>query len=388
MTGSIQEKNGKYYTVLNIKDKNGKYKKKWQTTGLPVKGNKRKAEQILRRRIAEYEANQLQTPKNLSFADWMRFTVESKKNTVAPTTYNGYCDMVRLHIAPYFEERRVLLTELTAGALEAYYLKKLEDGLSPNTIHKHHALIHTALKKALKLEYVQKNVAELADTPKRAKKDTPTPYNEAELIQLLNVFREDVLFNVVTFAVLFGLRRSEILGLRWDRIDLTNGILRIDTTALRCMENGKVTTKICDTIKTENSCREFQLTEKEIALFRNLKERQAEYQRFFKKDYSKEYADFVFLDEKGVLLQPDYVTHHFKKVLRKNNLREIRFHDLRHSCATFLLYSDFNLKDIQEWLGHAQYQFTADTYIHADKSMKRKMAERMDHLLPDVSCGC
>ena len=176
--------------------------------------------------------------------------------------------------------------------------------------------------------------------------------------------------------------------MRWDRIDLTNGILRIDTTALRCMENGKVTTKICDTIKTENSCREFQLTEKEIALFRNLKERQAEYQRFFKKDYSKEYADFVFLDEKGVLLQPDYVTHHFKKVLRKNNLREIRFHDLRHSCATFLLYSDFNLKDIQEWLGHAQYQFTADTYIHADKSMKRKMAERMDHLLPDVSCGC
>lgn len=216
MTGSIQEKNGKYYTVLNIKDKNGKYKKKWQTTGLPVKGNKRKAEQILRRRIAEYEANQLQTPKNLSFADWMRFTVESKKNTVAPTTYNGYCDMVRLHIAPYFEERRVLLTELTAGALEAYYLKKLEDGLSPNTIHKHHALIHTALKKALKLEYVQKNVAELADTPKRAKKNTPAPYNEAELIQLLNVFREDVLFYVVTFAVLFGLRRSEILGLRWD----------------------------------------------------------------------------------------------------------------------------------------------------------------------------
>ena len=203
-----------------------------------------------------------------------------------------------------------------------------------------------------------------------------------------NVFREDVLFYVVTFAVLFGLRRSEILGLRWDRIDFESGILRIDTTALRCMETGKVTTKICDTTKTENSCREFQLTEKEIALFRDLKERQAEYQRFFKKEYSKEYADFVFLDEKGVLLQPDYVTHHFKKVLRKNNLREIRFHDLRHSCATFLLYSDFNLKDIQEWLGHAQYQFTADTYIHADKSMKRKMAERMDHLLPDVSCGC
>ena len=168
--------------------------------------------------------------------------------------------------------------------MEAYYLKKLEDRLSPNTIHKHHALIHTALKKALKLEYVQKNVAELADTLKRAKKDTPTPYNEAELIQLLNVFREDVLFYVVTFAVLFGLRRSEILGLRWDRIDLTKGILQIDTTALRCMENGRVTTKICDTTKTETSCREFQLTEKEIALFRDLKERRAGISTVFSKE--------------------------------------------------------------------------------------------------------
>lgn len=385
MTGSLQIKNGIYYTVLNIKDKNGKYKKKWQTTGLPIKGNKRKAEEILRQRIAEYETNMLQTPKNLTFADWMRFTVEEKKNTVAPTTYNGYCDMVRLHITPYFEERKVLLTELTAGALEAYYLKKLEDGLSPNTIHKHHELIHTALKKALKLEYVQKNVAELADTPKRAKKETPAPYNEAELIQLLNVFRKDVLFYVVAVAIIFGLRRSEILGLRWDRIDFENGSMRIDTTALRCIENGKVITKICDTTKTETSCREFQLTKKEILLFQELKERQKEYRQFFKKDYSEDYANFVFLDEKGVLLQPDYVTHHFKKVLRKNNLREIRFHDLRHSCATFLLYSDFHLKDIQEWLGHAQYQFTADTYIHADYRIKRKMAERMDQLLPDVS---
>ena len=385
MTGSIQEKNGKYYTVLNIKDKNGKYKKKWQTTGLPVKGNKRRAEQILRQRIAEYEANQLQTPKNLSFADWMRFTVESKKNTVAPTTYNGYCDMVRLHIAPYFEERRVLLTELTAGALEAYYLKKLEDGLSPNTIHKHHALIHTALKKALKLEYVQKNVAELADTPKRAKKDTPTPYNEAELIQLLNVFREDVLFYVVTFAVLFGLRRSEILGLRWERIDLDKGTMHIDTTALRCVEDGKVTTKIQETTKTASICRSFLLTKTEIDLFLELKARQEKYRRFFKKDYYNGDADFVFLDEKGYLIQPDYVTHHFKKALRKNNLREIRFHDLRHSCATTLLYSDYHLKDIQKWLGHSNYQFTADTYVHADNSMKYKMAETMDTLLSNPS---
>lgn len=353
-----------------------------------MKENKRRAEAIPQQRIAEYEETANPNPAKIPFAEWMTTVVEERKATIAPTTFNSYYDMVKLHIAPYFSEKNTLLATLTAGDLETYYSKKIQDGLSPNTVQKHHALIHSALKKAMKQEYIHKNVAELADAPKRKKASTPEPYNKEELMRLLAVFREDVLYYVVAVAVIFGLRRSEILGLRWERIDLDKGTMHIDTTALRCVEDGKVTTKIQETTKTETSCREFQLTEKEIALFRDLKERQAEYQRFFKKEYSKEYADFVFLDEKGVLLQPDYVTHHFKRVLRKNNLREIRFHDLRHSCATFLLYSDFNLKDIQEWLGHAQYQFTADTYIHADKSMKRKMAERMDHLLPDVSCGC
>ena len=385
LTGRLHDKKGIYYTIINFKDKNGDYKPKWQTTGLPVKGNKKKAEKILQQRIEEYESSMQPSPENPPFADWMLKIVEDKKGTVASTTYNGYCDMVRLHIAPYFEERNILLNKVTAGMLEDYYQYKLKEGLSPNTIHKHHALIHTALKKAYKLEYVQKNVAELADTPKRTKKTTPDPYNETELVQLLQVFREDVLFYVVAVAVIFGLRRSEILGLRWNRLDLDNGIMRIDTTVLRCVEDGKVITEICDSTKTETSCREFHLTPAQIALFEELKEKQEDYRCFFGKDYSKEYTDFVFLDEKGVLLQPDYVTHHFKKVIRKNGLREIRFHDLRHSCATFLLYSDCNIKDIQEWLGHAQYQFTADTYVHADKRMKLKIAEKLDCLIPQTS---
>ena len=161
--------------------------------------------------------------------------------------------------------------------------------------------------------------------------------------------------------------------------------MHIDTTALRCVEDGKVTTKIQETTKTASSCRSFLLTKTEIDLFLELKARQEKYRRFFKKDYYNGDADFVFLDEKGYLIQPDYVTHHFKKVLRKNNLREIRFHDLRHSCVTTLLYSDYHLKDIQKWLGHSNYQFTADTYVHADNSMKYKMAETMDTLLSNPS---
>lgn len=385
MKGSLQTKNNIYYTVLSIKDKNGKFRTKWQTTGLKVKGNKRRAEAILQQRIAEYEETANLNPAKIPFAEWMTTVVEERKATIAPTTFNSYYDMVKLHIAPYFSEKNTLLTTLTAGDLETYYSKKIQDGLSPNTVQKHHALIHSALKKAMKQEYIHKNVAELADAPKRKKASTPEPYNKEELMRLLAVFREDVLYYVVAVAVIFGLRHSEILGLRWERIDLDKGTMHIDTTALRCVEDGKVTTKIQETTKTASSCRSFLLTKTEIDLFLELKERQEEYRWFFKKDYYNGDADFVFLDEKGYLIQLDYVTHNFKKVLRKNNLREIRFHDLRHSCATALLYSDYHLKDIQKWLGHSNYQFTADTYVHADNSMKYKMAETMDALLSNPS---
>lgn len=116
MTGSIQEKNGKYYTVLNIKDKNGKYKR----NGRPQDCRKRqqtKGRTDFAPAHCRIRSQSAANAENLSFADWMRFTVESKKNTVAPTTYNGYCDMVRLHIAPYFEERRVLLNRIKQQVL-------------------------------------------------------------------------------------------------------------------------------------------------------------------------------------------------------------------------------------------------------------------------------
>ena len=114
-----------------------------------------------------------------------------------------------------------------------------------------------------------------------------------------------------------------------------------------------------------------------------MKKKQEEYRHFFNADYSEKDADFIFLDEKGVLFKPDYVTHHFKKVLRKYGMREIRFHDLRHSCATYLK-EDFNMKDIQNYLGHANYNFTADTYVHVKSIVTRKMTKAMDCFLPDA----
>ena len=98
--------------------------------------------------------------------------------------------------------------------------------------------------------------------------------------------------------------------------------------------------------------------------------------------YDPRYADFVCVDDLGTLLQPDYVSQKFQKILEKYQLRRIRFHDLRHSCATIMLYLGYSLKDIQTWLGHSNYNFTADTYLHPASSAHQQMASTLaDHLL-------
>jgi integrase len=100
--------------------------------------------------------------------------------------------------------------------------------------------------------------------------------------------------------------------------------------------------------------------------------------------YNQEYLDFVCVDNMGMLLQPDFVSQKFQKLLEKYGLRPIRFHDLRHSCATILLYLGYSMKDIQVWLGHSNYAFTANTYVHSSKESHMQMAHAFSERLPEL----
>lgn len=100
--------------------------------------------------------------------------------------------------------------------------------------------------------------------------------------------------------------------------------------------------------------------------------------------YNSHFLDFVCVDPMGMLLQPDYITQKFPQVLNKYGLRRIRFHDLRHSCATIMLYLGYSLKDIQTWLGHSNYNFTADTYVHSGIGMHEQMAQSLSEKLEVV----
>ena len=138
------------------------------------------------------------------------------------------------------------------------------------------------------------------------------------------------------------------------------------------------------TTKTDCSMRTLPLCSYTYQYFQNLRQQQFYYQELCGNNYEWRFTDFVCVDKTGCLIQPDYITHKFPQILKKYNLRPIRFHDLRHSCATIMLYLGYTLKDIQTWLGHSNYNFTADTYIHSASGVHEQMAESFSAKLGNI----
>ena len=383
MTGSLQIKGDKYYAVLNFKDQDGKRVQKWISLDLTVKGNKRKAEARLNELLVEYQGIEFIEPMNTLLSKHIAAWIEADRPKITVTTYNQYVNMLQLHIAPYFDQKGITLSKVTAGDLEDYYTAKVNEGLSPNTVIKHHAIIRSALQWAVKHRYIRENVADFAAKPERVRYQGEAPYSIEEIAQLLMLTQHEPIAVPIFLASFYGLRRSELLGLRWSAIDFENGWLHIDTTVVKEKDGDRVVTVIRDdTTKTAYSKRSLPLCQYTYQYFWNLRQKQQAQAALCGNCYDTRYADFVCVDDMGVLLQPDYVSQKFQTVLEKYQLRRIRFHDLRHSCATIMLYLGYSLKDIQTWLGHSNYNFTADTYVHSVPAAHQQMAASFAEQLP------
>lgn len=383
MTGSLQIKGDNYYAVLNFKDATGKRVQKWISLNLPVKGNKRRAEARLNELINEYQGIESIEPLNMLLSQHIANWIESNRTNIEVTTYNQYVNMLRLHIAPYFDQRGITLSKVTPGDLEDYYTAKVAEGLNPNTVIKHHAIIRSALQWAVKHRYIRDNAADLATRPERAKYQGAAPYTIEEIHQLLYLTQNEPIAVPIFLASFYGLRRSELLGLRWSAIDFQNGWLHIDTTVVKEKDGDRILTVIRDnTTKTEYSKRSLPLCQYSYQYLWTILQKQLAQRDLCGNSYDPRYLDFVCVDDMGTLLQPDHVSRKFQQILKKYGLRPIRFHDLRHSCATIMLYLGYSLKDIQTWLGHSNYNFTADTYVHSAPAMHQQMASSFAEQLP------
>lgn len=383
VAGHLQEKNGMFYVVLNYRDENGKRKTPWISTNLPVKGNKKRAENFMMdvrrnfvppnvQRIEEREAMQ---KGDILFTDFLLKWLRVAKSTVKLTTYASYEMMATRIIIPYFETLNIKLKELTTEDIQEFYSAQLER-VSANTVIHYHAVIHRALKYAVKIKTIQSNPAVNVERP-RKEKFIGSFYDKKEINILFDIIQGHPLEVAIKLAAFYGLRREEIIGLKWTAIDFENNTLTIQHTVTECNLDGKHIEVASDTAKTDSSLRTMPLVTNFREMLLAKKEKQEHYRKLCGRSYCKEYLDYIFVNEMGERWKPRYLSDGFKRILEQNGLRRIRFHDLRHTCASLLLANNVPMKKIQEWLGHSDFSTTANIYAHLDFQSKISSAEAM-----------
>ena len=263
VAGHLQEKNGIYYAVLSYKDPAGKRKQPWISTGVLVrKGNKKKAEQELQKLRREYvaparAAGDGEISPDMPFADYMEAWLLIIKSSVAPTTYCSYSGNVKKKIVPYFRAHSVTLAGLQARHLQSFYLHELQS-ISASSVIREHANLHKALKYAVKMDLIPFNPADRVERP-RAEKHLGNYYNAAELETLFEASREHKLGLFIQMAAFYGLRRSELLGLRWDAFDFEKDTITIRHILTEVLVDGKLQLYEADRAKTKSSLRSLPL---------------------------------------------------------------------------------------------------------------------------------
>lgn len=379
VAGHLQEKNGQFYAVLSYKDANGKRLTKWVPIGLSVKGNKKKAEmelmEIRRKFVPPKQPEQEIFQEDISFARYLTQWLKIVKTTVKPTTYSSYCGLIQNPIYPYFEEKGLSLVCLQAKDIQEFYMKQLER-VSSNTVIHYHAIIHKALKYAVKIDLIPSNPADKVDRPKK-NAFTPSFYDSDEVNRLFTLVEGTDMEIPVKLAAFYGLRRSEAIGLRWSAVDFEQDTITINHTVTSVEIDGKQVEIASDTTKTKSSLRTLPLVPVFKELLLKKKEQQNEYRRLCGRAYCKEYLDYVCVNQLGERLSCDYLTGAFPRLLKQNDMRVIRFHDLRHSCASLLLANGVPMKQIQEWMGHSDFATTANIYAHLDYHSKIVSAEAL-----------
>ena len=289
------------------------------------------------------------------------------------TTYQGYERIVRLHIKPTLG--RIKLDRLTPVHVRSLYRERLDAGRKPRMVQLVHATLHKALKQSVNDGLIPRNVTEAVKVPRPVKKEME-PLSPMQARTLLVAARGERLEALYALAVTTGMRQGEILGLKWEDVDLEAGTLQVRRT-LSTATGGGVTFGAPKTAKSRRSIR---LPELALSSLRRHRKSQLE-ERMRLAGLWKEH-DLVFTTGVGTpMSRADLVTRSFKPLLRHAGLPEIRFHDLRHTCATLLLSRGVHAKLVQELLGHATIAVTLDTYSHVLPGMDDALANTMDEAL-------
>ena len=300
-----------------------------------------------------------------------RWLKDSVRGTVRMSTYERHEGIIRTHLKPALG--RIKVKNLTPTHVRGLHGEKLGAGLAPATVRKIHSTLHKALSQAVSDGLIPRNAA--AIKAPRPDPEEMHPLSADEASALLGAARGDRFEALYVLAITTGLRRGELLGLRWRDADLEHGVLRVGRALVR--EGGRY--RLGET-KTKRGHRSIRLTSQAVSALGAHRRRQLEEKIRLAGLY--EDHDLIFATQKGTPLNPEnLVKRSFKPLLEWTGLPEIRFHDLRHTCATLLLGRGVHPKLVQELLGHATIAMTLDTYSHFLPSMGDQTASAMENTL-------
>jgi integrase len=359
--GSIYQRSrdGKWVTAVTLPD--GK-RRTW------VSGTWREAHkklQAARKAISE----QLPiAPAHLTVGKYLDEWLEVASHNLRPTTTKSYEVVIRCHLVPSFG--RIKLGELTPQHIQAHMAAKRSKGLSARSVQYQHAVLRRALNQAVKWGMVPRNVATLVDVP-RAPRGEMRALTGEQAKELITALEGTALEHLLILALLLGLRRSELLALRWEDVDLEKRKLRV-TGALHRTDNGL---ERLDT-KTTKSHRAIALPNVAVQLFTTRRKRQIEERLLAGPRWQN--TGYIFTSRVGTPIEPRNVNREFYKVRERAGLGDVRLHDLRHSTASILHAYGVPIKLISDLLGHASTRITDEVYTHIFEESKQQVADAID----------
>lgn len=289
-----------------------------------------------------------------------------------PSTLASYRDTMRLHVVPSLG--RYPLRRLTPAHVRKLLAEKSASGLSARSVQIIHATLRVMLAEAVRDELVERNVAAIVRPPAVSPEEVQ-PWSPEEADKFLNAAEGDRLFALFAVGVALGLRKGELLGLRWSDVDLDQGMLRVRQSVQRVYGAGLV----FGPPKSPRSRRDIPLPAFAVRVLREHRTRQSE-ERLALGPYWED-SGLVFTSTIGTVVEPRNLSRLLEKLIMKSGARRIRFHDLRHTCASLLLAQGVPPRVVMDVLGHSQFSITMDLYSHVMPSALREAAAAMDRAL-------
>src|SRR6266487_6501570 len=371
--GSVYQRksDGKWVTSITLD--NGRRKVLYSNT-------QQEAIKKLKKASQEQEQGTLTVGPQHTLAQYLDYWLSVYKQRIRPRSYERYEQIIRLHLVPMLG--KIKLDKLSPQHIQQLYSKKLEEGLSTNTVLVIHGMLHKALKSAMRWGILAQNVCDRVDIPRKVPYEIhPLTVEQAQ--RFLAAIQEHPNEALFILAITTGMRRGEIAGLKWHDIDMEHATLHVQRALTRMpttMGGGYQEAEP----KTEKSRRTIVLPDFALDALRNHGERQSEIKRKAGEFWQEH--DYVFCTPLGTHIHPGHdILEEFKKLLKRACLPDIRFHDLRHSAAKMLLGMGVHPKIVQERLGHHDIGTTMDIYSHVLPSMQEGAIKQLNGILGNKS---